>query len=80
MTLGQFNRCFNGWKDVQEEQTKRQDALNHLLGQYILIAFNNPKKYPKEPLMAKSKQAKQSGFANDADIDRFIGEQSHKGK
>jgi len=32
------------------------DQLNFLLGQYISIGNNDPKKYPKEPFLTEKKQ------------------------
>lgn len=32
------------------------DIANHLLGQYISIGVNNPKKYPKEPFLARQEK------------------------
>jgi len=32
------------------------DSLHHLLGNYIAIGVNNPKKYPKEPYLTEKKQ------------------------
>lgn len=29
------------------------DSLNYLLGQYIGLAINSPKKYPKKPFLSK---------------------------
>jgi hypothetical protein len=35
---------------------KQSDQLNHVLGNYIATGVNNPKKYPKEPLMGEKKR------------------------
>jgi hypothetical protein len=32
---------------------RQRDIANHLLGKYIAYAFNDPKKYPKEPFLYK---------------------------
>lgn len=32
---------------------EKTDTLNHLLGHYIAIAFNQPKKYPRLPFLIK---------------------------
>lgn len=34
-------------------QAEHQDQLNYLLGKYVALAVNNPKKYPKEPFLTK---------------------------
>ncbi len=54
--------------------------LNHALGQYVMAAFNEPKKYPKEPFLYRDKQNKIACFATDADLDRFISKQVEKRK
>ena len=40
-------RVFN---EKQKERIKEIDGLNHILGQYIAYAFNDPKHYPSKPL------------------------------
>ena len=49
MTLWQFENCLDGYKD----RIKAADSLNHSLGSYILTAYHDPKKYPKEPHLSK---------------------------
>lgn len=41
------------FKRKRENRLKIQDELNHLLGQYIYIALNNPKEYPKKPFLSE---------------------------
>lgn len=67
MTVGQFNRAVDGYnKRLEldqkrlEAQSKETDRLNHILGQYIAIGVNNPKKYPKQPYLSNSKPKTQS--------------------
>ena len=56
LTIGEFTRCLDGYKDLVERQNKRQDHLNHILGNYIATGVNNPKKYPKEPYLSEDKE------------------------
>lgn len=42
------------YKYKKENELQEQDFLNHLLGQYITYAFNNPKKYPKKAYLSKN--------------------------
>lgn len=36
-----------------------QDSLNFLLGQYVSIGVNNPKKYPSAPLLSEERENKE---------------------
>ena len=45
----------------EEQNAKTMDSLNHILGQYVGYAVNNPKEYPKHPAlenMGKPKEVK----------------------
>lgn len=53
MTPGQFQRCLKGYNKRLQADMKMQDSLNFILGQYITIGFNNPKKYPKKPRLSE---------------------------
>lgn len=44
----------------EEHYFQTQDVLNHILGQYIGVAFNNPKEYPKKPLLDKITEKKKT--------------------
>jgi hypothetical protein len=39
---------------------KQQDQLNHILGNYIAIGINDPKKYPRKPVTAEEKKIEYS--------------------
>lgn len=41
--------CIDGYNAQIENNTKIHDTLNFSLGNYIRIAFHDPKHYPKEP-------------------------------
>ena len=41
--------------EKQTQEMKTKDSLNHILGQYISIAFNNSKKYPDKPFLSDIK-------------------------
>jgi hypothetical protein len=53
MSPRQIRACSDGYSERQKRQVELADVLNHVLGKYISVAFNNPKKYPKEPILAK---------------------------
>lgn len=46
-------REFNKYIQAYEERLKEQDTLNWLLGKYIAIGVNNPKKYPEKPVLRR---------------------------
>lgn len=49
---------------------KQQDQLNHILGNYISIGVNNPKKYPKDPALSANEK-KVVTYTNDAAYERI---------
>lgn len=69
MTIGEFKHCADGYKDRLEREARQTDMLNHILGNYIAVGVNNPKKYPKKPTLHDSKDNKQV-FTSDEDYER----------
>lgn len=55
MTLGEFTRCINGYKERIEREMQQQDYLNHIHANYIALGVNNPEKFPKQPLLSEVK-------------------------
>jgi len=51
LTPTQFRKYLKIYNEKEKERAREADALNHNLGIYIAIAFNNPKRYPKRPFM-----------------------------
>lgn len=47
---------FQKYVEAYEEKLKEQDTLNWILGKYIGIAVNNPKKYPNSPLLRREEE------------------------
>ena len=47
-----FRKHLRVFSRQRDADNKRLDNLNYILGQYIMYAFNNPKKYPKTPLLS----------------------------
>lgn len=41
-----------------QDHVQLTDSLNHTLGWYIGYSVNNPKKYPRKPLLQKKKEKK----------------------
>jgi hypothetical protein len=51
----QFEKHLKVWQQKEKNRAKEIDFSNFNLGQYILYAFNAPKKYPKKPFLDDSK-------------------------
>lgn len=49
-----LNAFVCGNKDRVQQDMKMHDNLNHILGNYMAFAVNDPKSYPKKPLLHKS--------------------------
>lgn len=58
--------------DGYVERLKDIDALNHVLGSYVAVGVNNPKKYPKEPNSVAQERRSASAMTTDAELDRYI--------
>lgn len=44
---------------MERRRSREVDYLNWILGRYVAIAFNSPKKYPDRPLLSKSEEEEQ---------------------
>lgn len=50
-----------------------RDKLNHILGTYVAIGINDPKKYPSAPLLDdESTNQKGFSFTSDESLDAYI--------
>lgn len=58
LDVKQYLKHVRAYNKKQKQKFKDMDALNHLLGQYVGIAFNNPKKYPSKPYTQKEDDLK----------------------
>jgi hypothetical protein len=67
MTWGEFQDCIDGYNQAIERDCKRIDVMNHILGKYISVAFNEPKRYPNKPLLSDSGAAKKLVSSTDDD-------------
>jgi hypothetical protein len=45
---------------MTDRRIKQHDQLNHILGNYIAVGVNAPKKYPKKPLTAEDRKIEYS--------------------
>ena len=49
---------------------KQQDRLNHILGNYIAVGINNPKKYPKKPALSQD-ESKKTVYTSDSHFEQI---------
>ena len=54
LSPAEFRNCVAGFNSKQKAEIERADALNHILGRYISFAVNDPKHYPRKPIVAKN--------------------------
>ncbi len=70
--MAQFAKHVEAYKTRKEQQVKEMDAFNHNLGMYILHAHHAPKKYPKQPFMAKLEKAKEYGPMSIQEMEKIM--------
>ncbi len=56
--MNQFEKHIEAFKKKEESRIREIDAFNHNLGLYMVHAYHNPKKYPKQPFTAKAELMK----------------------
>lgn len=49
LTPKQWSKYVKVFNEKEKQRVKEMDTLNHILGQYIAYAVNDPKKYPRQP-------------------------------
>ncbi|QIK57766.1 hypothetical protein G7059_07900 [Erysipelothrix sp. HDW6A] len=67
LTPNQFIKHLDVFKEKEINKAKFADEIAHLMGLYVLQAFNDPKKYPKEPYHSQTKHTTMS----DDDMERI---------
>jgi hypothetical protein len=56
LTPKEFDKYVKAYQKRRENEIRDRDFTNYLLGKYIGIAVNDPKKYPKKPLLFKEEK------------------------
>ena len=56
LTPKQYEKHIKAYCDNEKNRVIEKDMLNHLLGKYIAIAFNDPKNYPKRSFLDSSNE------------------------
>ncbi len=54
LTPKQFKNHIKAYYEREKNRVIEEDMLNHLLGKYIAIAFNEPKNYPKKSFLSRA--------------------------
>lgn len=63
--MAQFMDCVKGYEDHQKLQADITDSLNYALGQYMMTAYHEPKKYPKMPYSKKQAEKAKNRTSSD---------------
>lgn len=79
MTPRELEVYAKAFKKRTTREMERVDILNHLLGNYIALGVNNPKKYPKKPLFQTEKARKKEEMS-DEEMEIFGRVLARKGK
>mgnify|MGYP000902756275 CR=1 FL=1 len=66
MTPKLYLKYAEAYKNRIQNQFKLSDHLNHMLGKYIAFAYNDPKHYPEEPFLKKTKEPVQKNMSDEA--------------
>jgi len=56
LNVKQFEKHVKVYNKKQNEEIRRADMLNYMLGKYIAFAFNDPKKYPNKPFLESEEE------------------------
>lgn len=59
LDVKQYMKYVKVFNEKEKQKFKDKDGLNHMLGQYIIYAFNDPKHYPRKPFSEKDTNLKQ---------------------
>ena len=56
LTPKQFEKYIKAYSDKEKNRVVENDMLNHILGKYMAIAFNDPKHYPLKSFLSKTNE------------------------
>lgn len=71
MTPREAKKHFSAYAKKIEQETKRQDTANFILGKYIMYAVNDPKHYPDRPVTHDDAEAEEDDNADGTDRTRL---------
>jgi len=72
LTIGEFVDCVQGYQDRTEDIAVLTDSLNHILGSYVGVAVNAPKKYPKKPVATRKKKSGLKKVYSEAETEQWL--------
>lgn len=58
LNVKQYMKHVRVFNEKEKQRFREKDGLNYMLAQYIMYAFNNPKKFPKKPFSEKDTELK----------------------
>jgi len=61
-----------GYQDRTEDIAVLTDSLNHILGSYVGVAVNAPKKYPKKPVATRKKKSGLKKVYSEAETEQWL--------
>lgn len=67
MTPKEGQKYFEAYAKKTDQELKKMDVANYILGKYVMYAVNDPKKYPEHPILQDSKQPT-TDTTDDSDI------------
>ena len=70
--------CLDGYQERLNQEVQTRDRLNHMLGNYIGIAVNDPKHYPKKPFLTKDKNEGKTDEARERYVRAMYGRHKRK--
>lgn len=71
LTPKQYAKHCKMYLKKEEQDVKIMDRLNHILGQYVGIAFHNGKQYPKKPFLDGTTEVKETKPQTVDDMERI---------
>lgn len=74
LTPNTYNKHVNAYNKRKKDELEEKDYLNNILGQYIMFAVNNPKKYPEPFLKDKSRNISTNKIMSDEEMEKVMNE------
>lgn len=68
----EYKRYLDFYVEREKQKVKEIDALNFMLGKYIAIGVNDPKKYPRKPFLEKEEVKVENRVMTGSEMERII--------
>jgi hypothetical protein len=69
-TPSEFKKYLEAYKKIVENKAREMDYSNFNLGKYLMLAYNDPKKYPKKPFLWKDERT--NTIMTEEEMDRMM--------